>query len=264
MTSIDRIPSLSQGPFEAGMHLLITAGNTLALIDKVRCLTNIFTGKTGAGIALEAYDRGHEVTLLTSHPEVVDQLRAGFGKPEQPRWQLRSYRTFEDLHHQMEQLLPTGSFEVLIHCAAVSDYLCGGVFAPTAGTRFDSTTAAWQGEPPQLVDRLTGKVKSDEPELWLRLVRAPKLIDRVRSDWRFRGIVVKFKLEVGLQDEQLLDIAERSRAASAADLMVANTLEGASSYAFIGSGSQGYQRVTRAELAPRLLERVERLRERVG
>ncbi len=57
------------------MNLLVTAGNTQAPIDRVRCLTNIFTGRTGAGIALEAHRRGHRVTLLTSHPESVVSLR---------------------------------------------------------------------------------------------------------------------------------------------------------------------------------------------
>ena len=33
------------------MNLLVTAGNTLTLIDKVRGITNIFTGRTGAQVA---------------------------------------------------------------------------------------------------------------------------------------------------------------------------------------------------------------------
>jgi phosphopantothenate-cysteine ligase/phosphopantothenoylcysteine decarboxylase/phosphopantothenate--cysteine ligase len=57
------------------MNLLVTAGNTLVPIDKVRGITNIFTGRTGASIALEAHRRGHGVTLLTSHPEAVHDLR---------------------------------------------------------------------------------------------------------------------------------------------------------------------------------------------
>ena len=53
--------------------------------------------------------------------------------------------------------------------------------------------------------------RATKPELWLRLVRAPKLIDRVRADWGFRGVLVKFKLEVGIAEDRLLEIAERSR-----------------------------------------------------
>src|SRR5262249_36970292 len=107
--------------------------------------------------------------------------------------------------------------------------------------------------------RAAGKVKSDEPELWLRLTRSPKLVDRIRRDWRFRGVLVKFKLEVGVGDEQLLEIAERSRRQSEADLMVANTLEGAQSWAFLGPRKGSYRRVSRAELPAQLLAEVERL-----
>src|SRR5262249_41827639 len=104
-----------------------------------------------------------------------------------------------------------------------------------------------------------GKVKSDEPELWLRLVRAPKLIDRVRSDWSFSGILVKFKLEVGISEERLLDVAEASRRHSGADLMVANSYEEAALWAFLGPLEGTYQKVARRDLADRLLEAVEEL-----
>jgi len=54
----------------------------------VRCITNIFTGRTGASIALEAYRRGHQVTLATSHPEVIDAV-----DPDPARWRCIPYRT---------------------------------------------------------------------------------------------------------------------------------------------------------------------------
>jgi hypothetical protein len=53
-------------------------------------------------------------------------------------------------------------------------------------------------------------------------------------------------------------VAERSRKDSDADLMVANTLEGAPYYAFVGPLEGRYERVTRAELAARLIEVLER------
>ncbi|MGA9855786.1 MAG: phosphopantothenoylcysteine decarboxylase, partial [Gammaproteobacteria bacterium] len=54
------------------MNIFITAGNTLVPIDRVRGITNVFSGRTGAAIARCAWERGHTVTLLTSHPEAVD------------------------------------------------------------------------------------------------------------------------------------------------------------------------------------------------
>ncbi|MCI0681692.1 MAG: bifunctional phosphopantothenoylcysteine decarboxylase/phosphopantothenate synthase [Gemmataceae bacterium] len=237
------------------MNLLVTAGNTQVLIDRVRCLTNIFTGRTGAGIALCGCERGHQVTLLTSHPETVDATRADWRE----RGALTAYRTFEDLQALMASLIPTGRFDAIIHAAAVSDYLGAGAYALAPGTRFDAEASVWHGVdgPPALVDRTAGKIKSDEPELWLRLVRAPKLVDRIRGEWGFGGQLVKFKLEVGLNEKELLDVAERSRRQSQADWMVANTLEGAAEWAFLGPFADGYHKVSRADLAARLLETLE-------
>ncbi len=239
------------------MNVLVTAGNTQVLIDRVRCLTNIFTGRTGAQIALCAHGRGHAVTLLTSHPAVVAELHGGPLSAE--RWGVRPYRTFDELRDLMRDAVQLGGFDAVIHTAAISDYLFGGVFAPAPGTRFDPAEGRWEGGPPALLDRAAGKVKSDEPELWLRLVRAPKLIDRVRTDWGFRGVLVKFKLEVGTDDARLLDIAERSRCQSSADLMVANTLEGAVEWAFVGAFNAGYRRVARGDLPAAVLDAVEHL-----
>jgi phosphopantothenoylcysteine synthetase/decarboxylase len=239
------------------MNILVTAGNTQAPIDRVRCITNIFTGRTGTQIALAAQARGHGVTLLTSHPEVVSALN---GAPPSNCWSVFAYRTFHELRELMADKLSHGAFDALIHSAAISDYLAEGIYSPAPNTQFHTETGRWDtgGGWPEMVDRSAGKVKSDEPELWLRMVRAPKLVDSVRADWGFRGVLVKFKLQVGIADDELLRIAEASRQQSNADLMVANTLEGASTYAFLGPVSGGYERVSRRQLSGRLLTEVER------
>jgi phosphopantothenoylcysteine synthetase/decarboxylase len=236
------------------MNILVTAGNTLVPIDRVRCITNVFTGRTGATIARCAWEHGHSVTLLSSHPEAVDN------PPDSERWAMLRYCTFEDLQNLLRDMVMREKLNAVVHCAAVSDYLAGGSYAPAEGTHFRPESGRWDSDSsagPKMIDRTAGKVKSDEPELWLRLVRAPKLIDCVRRDWGFRGLLVKFKLEVGVSDEQLLAVAERSRQHSAADLMVANTLEGASEWAFLGPLDGQYQRVARHQLAERLLNVLE-------
>jgi phosphopantothenate---cysteine ligase (CTP) len=236
------------------MNLLVTAGNTLVPIDRVRCITNVFTGRTGATIARRAWERGHRVTLLTSHPEAVDN------PPQSESWTMLRYRTFEDLQRLMCEGVTGGELDAVIHCAAVSDYLAGSIYAPAEGTHFLPESGRWVSDhatEPEMIDRAAAKVKSDEPELWLRLVRAPKLIDCLRRDWDFGGLIVKFKLEVGVSDEQLLAVAERSRQQSVADLMVANTLEGANEWAFLGPIDGQYRRVARHHLAERLLNALE-------
>ncbi len=248
------------------MNLLVTAGNTQVAIDKVRCLTNIFTGRTGAAIALEAYRRGHSVTLLTSHPDTVQQLQEDLTLARD-RWRLYQFQMLTDLDQLMAERLTRNKYDVVVHCAAVSDYLSAGIFAPASGTHFQQEANIWHAPPgksPTLVDRGAGKVKSDEPELWLRLVRAPKLVDKVRTDWGFHGTLVKFKLEVGLTDEQLLAVAEKSRVHSQADLMVANLLEegteAAADWVYLGPLDEGYERIARTELPATLIDTLEDLR----
>src|SRR5436305_354525 len=123
------------------MHLLVTAGNTQAPIDRVRCITNIFTGRTGAAIALRAWERGHTVTLFTSHPETVAAWRGG--SPPGQRWELARYCTFDDLQRLMAEAIPRRPFGAVIHCAAVSDYSAEGVFGAGDGTSFDPDTGRW-------------------------------------------------------------------------------------------------------------------------
>ncbi|MFO0847372.1 MAG: phosphopantothenoylcysteine decarboxylase [Gemmataceae bacterium] len=241
------------------MRVLVTAGNTQTPIDRVRCITNVFSGRTGGRVAVEAYRRGHAVTLLTSHPEVVADLAPG-ERYDPARWTVRPYRTYDDLHAGMAALIPTGGFDAVIHAAAVSDYATAGVYAPAAAARFDPKGLRFEsGGGPQLADVGAGKVKSHHGEVWLRLVPTVKLVDLVRREWGFAGVLVKFKLEVGVSDPELLAVAERSRQASAADVMVANTLDGMHAVAYLGVRGAAYERLSREELAPRLLAAVERL-----
>jgi len=217
------------------MHLLVTAGNTQAPIDRVRCITNIFTGRTGTSIATRAAGSGHTVALFTSHPEIVRSERI----------EVHAYRTFDDLRSLMANHIAGGHFDAVVHCAAVSDYLPAGVFSADRAIALATV----------------GKLKSDAPELWIKLVRAPKLVDMIRDEWNFRGVLVKFKLEVGAGEQDLLAIAEPSRRQSGADLMVANTLEGMADWAYFGPLAGRYERITRPELADRLLEAIEAIHE---
>jgi phosphopantothenoylcysteine synthetase/decarboxylase len=235
------------------MNILITAGNTLVLIDKVRAITNIFSGRTGAAIAHCAAERGHQVTLLTSQADTAHPAT---------KVNVVAYRTFTELETLLHNEVCSKKYDAVIHSAAVSDYEPAGIYAPDDCSRFDETDLSWRRNDsghPQLESRAAGKVKSDAPELWLRLQRTPKLVDKIRREWGFRGILVKFKLEVDLDEKMLLERAELSRRQSDADLMVANTLEGMASSAYVGSGR--YDRIDRALLPGRLMRTIESLHE---
>ena len=242
------------------MNILITAGNTHAPIDRVRVVTNIFTGRTGANIARTAWVRGHRVTILTSHPELLTDLPEP-GSDSERRVSVLPYKTFDDLAWMLQREIRSGVYDAVFHSAAVSDYLSAGVYAPDAGTYFNARTTQWERNSgaPKMNEHKGGKIKSSEPELWFRMVRAPKLIDRIRNPWNFAGLLIKFKLEVGLNENELLEVAENARQLSSADLIVANTLDGAAHYAYIGPVDGRFERVARRELAERLLLTVEHM-----
>jgi phosphopantothenate-cysteine ligase/phosphopantothenoylcysteine decarboxylase/phosphopantothenate--cysteine ligase len=241
------------------LKILVTAGNTAVPIDQVREITNVFTGRTGATIAAEAYRRGHVVTLLTSHPDTAQTVVTG--PVVEGRWSVVPYHTFDDLMTAMESAVRETEPDAIVHSAAVSDFQVAGVYAPAPDTRAVAADEglAWEGSggAPRLVSAAAGKVKSDAPELWLRLTPTPKIVDLIRAEWKYRGILVKFKLEVGVDEARLLEIAEASRRHSGADLMVANARETVREWAYIGPTPDGYRRVPRAELPAALLSAIE-------
>lgn len=236
------------------MHILVTAGNTATPIDRVRCLTNVFTGRTGGTIAARAHARGHVVCLLTSHPDAAPAPAVS------PTWRVDTYRTFEDLESLLERELRMHRFDAVIHAAAVNDYLLAGAYVADAEAHFEPSAKIWSSSAGtvRLIDAHAPKIPSRHGELWLRLVPAPKLVDRFRQPWGFHGRLVKFKLEADVSDPELLEIAEASRLQSQADWMVANTLEGMANWAYLGPIEGTYRKVERAQLADRILDLLEK------
>jgi phosphopantothenoylcysteine synthetase/decarboxylase len=203
--------------------VLVTAGSTQMPIDKVRVITNIFKGKTGAAIASYFVRRGHDVTLLTSSegPALAQQ-----------RFQ---YKTYDELAEHMQREILTGHYDIIIHSAAVSDYRVQEVWVKNDYTN-------------NLPVHLNAKIPSQYSELFLKLVPTEKLIDKIREDWGFKGALVKFKLEVDLLDTDLLRQAFHSLEVSQANFIVANCLETAREKAFIIDKFGHYMEVIREEL----------------
>ncbi len=223
------------------MNILVTAGSTCVQIDQVRVISNIFKGRTGIEIARVAASLGHKVTILTSHESgVTGQV---FRDPRRIRNQitLRRFRTFDELAEQLEHEITSGEFDSVIHSAAVSDYRVASVM---------------DGEQPTAEVANDAKIGSNHGALWLKLVPTAKLVDKIRSPWGFKGQLVKFKLQVGITDEELIAIARKSRRDSEADIIVANCLEWAKEYAYIIGADDQAERVTRKTLPFALLGRL--------
>ncbi len=239
------------------MKILVTAGSTQVMIDKVRAITNIFHGRTGTEIAFDLSWNGHqnEVVLVTSNPLLVKEFedrymagyryRSGGGASWDPIRHPRAllYKTFAELADIMEEEIRTGGYDVVIHSAAVSDYQVAGVFERGADERLTEADSS-------------AKISSKHQELFLRMVPTFKIVDRIRKEWGFKGNLVKFKLEVGKSDEELIEIARRSRAVSDADLIVANCLEWARERAYIIDRKGKAKSVSRDELPEALAGRL--------
>lgn len=250
------------------MKILVTAGATQTPIDQVRAITNIFKGKTGTQIAIELASEGHYVHLLTSNLDLLTPkgLRSPIGFPcalPTPQgkdrggslWAL-GYRTFDDLalvmENQIRGLVSGGcTYDVIIHSAAVSDYKLapGGVLVPR------QTYQDFILDP---IDA-SGKVSGSHDEIYLRLIPTYKIVDKIRTEWGFKGFLVKFKLQVGITDEELINIARKSRETSDADIIVANCLEWAKEYAYVIDRDGNALKVTRGLIGAACLQAMQRI-----
>ncbi len=198
-------------------RFLVTAGNTREKIDAVRDWGNIFTGQTGLDIALALADLG-DVLLLTSNAEHVRKYQGYAGKAGQITTQ--GFKHHAELLVLLEQAMKLPPDAVCM-TAAVSDYAPVGAYQVISSEPIPGTNQQrWIVQ-----DVQASKIKSTHGQIAILGKPTLKLIDQFRGPWGYRGMLVKFKLEAGISEEKLLEIARASRLASDANLIVANTLE---------------------------------------
>jgi phosphopantothenoylcysteine synthetase/decarboxylase len=168
------------------MKLLITAGPTWAKVDKVRVLTNRFTGKTGLYLANKLSDKGHKVTLVIN-PYSVGKV-TGINS--------LYFYYFAEFKKKITDLLKSNNFDAIVHTAAVSDYL------------------------PRIEKK--GKIPSGKKNLNISLSPTPKIIKIIRKLAK-NSILIQFKLEA--KKRGIIDKAYRSLEENGSDYVVANALE---------------------------------------
>jgi phosphopantothenate---cysteine ligase (CTP) len=231
------------------MRFLVTAGSTRQPIDKVRDWGNVFSGNTGFGIARALLALG-EVDLLTSNRGHLAEVAEG-------HWQgmaARGFVTHADLKTALTGMVVANRYDAVFMTAAVSDYTPTGAYSIIRRERLgNGETEHWTVRGVQ-----AGKVKSCYDRIAVVGEPTEKLVDLFRKSWDYKGMLVKFKLEVGLTTQELLEVGERSRLASDADYLVANTLEmvnGSDAGAYL-LGAGPAQWIVRDRLAERLAELV--------
>ncbi len=166
----------------SGKKILITSGSNAERVDPIRILTNRASGKTGVALALEAYRRGADVTLVHRFLQdlPVRQVRQVYAESAQ------------EMHDAVLAELDMG-YDALISAAAVADYT---------------------------LDAKDDKIKSGQ-ELVLKLKPTRKILKAVRAAYPDLKIV-GFKAETNVAEDELVRRASESMRSSDLDLMVAN------------------------------------------
>lgn len=211
----------------AGERVLVTAGPTREHIDPVRFLSNRSSGKMGYAVAAAAARRGAKVVLVTGPtaldtPEAVERV---------------DIVSAQEMLHAVQAQFP--GCTIAIFAAAVADY--------------------------RVAERSDSKIKRAQEGPTLRLEPNPDILATVAREKGDR-LVVGFAAET----HNLADNARKKLAQKNADLIVANDVsaEGAGFDVdtnivtlFSGDGRDlPLPRLTKAEVAQRILDEVLRLR----
>jgi phosphopantothenate-cysteine ligase/phosphopantothenoylcysteine decarboxylase/phosphopantothenate--cysteine ligase len=234
-------------------QVIVTAGGASEPIDAVRSWGNPFTGRTGMAIA-DAVRAFADVTLLLAR-SATPVYKASDHLPG--KLTIRSFTTSAELADQLKELIHARPAAVFM-TAAVSDY------RPVRVVKIVDEQPADGIHPNRYrwtVEEVGGsKIKSDYEQIAILGMRNPKIVDLLRQEWGYDGLIYKFKLEAGVTEQELIAIASASRLASRAQVMVANTLDmvdDKTGGAWILDDA-GCRRVARAQLAGELADDLRR------
>lgn len=178
------IQTISRAAPLRGRRVLVIAGPTLERVDPVRAVTNMSSGLTGVLLASELVLDGCDVTMVY-----------GPGR-ERPPVGVRLI-SVTSVAEMMEATLreSANNQDVVVMAAAAADY---------TPVEYNRT-----------------KIDSDMSRLEINMAKTPKIIDRIRV---VAGdvLLVGFKAEVNVSEEELIESARRRMKEADADMMVAN------------------------------------------
>ncbi|MFH1691713.1 MAG: phosphopantothenoylcysteine decarboxylase [Candidatus Omnitrophota bacterium] len=178
--------------FLKNKKVLITAGPTWVPVDDVRVLSNISSGQMGLFLAEESVRLGFKTDLFLGP--------VGGNVAFSESLKIFRFCYFHELLSLIKKILTVKKYDVIIHCAAVSDYIC-------ANNR--------------------GKISSEKETLVLKFKKAPKLVHLIRR-LNPHALLVMFKLESGLTQKEYFRRALSALKKAEADMVVANYFKGAS------------------------------------
>jgi len=212
---------------ERQIKVLVTAGDTYELMDDVRRITHMATGRLGCLIADEFARSGAAVTLLCGERSA---------RPALDMAKTVEIQGVLSLQDAMKKLLAETQFDAVIHSMAVSDYTVRGLtaeddIADALLKNGDVLNVHDENQfRAQLQDAVnnamytsTGKISSDLPSVVVLLDRAPKVISHVKQ-MQPHTLLVGFKLLSDVSEQELLEAAQKQMQTSGSDFVLANDL----------------------------------------
>jgi len=181
--------------------VLITSGGTRENVDSARLLTNISSGKLGALIASHVcMMKDTKVYYVHAVGAVMPEAIGMYRLPE-----IKNYpvKTAQDAMYIMKKLILDEKIDAVIHCMAVSDF----TFKRDAEIKLKS------GDPDAFIEYMRKTIKLN-----------PKIISHIK-EWRPETILIGFKFEVGISNEELIGLAKESIQKNGCDLVIANDKE---------------------------------------
>jgi len=169
-----------------GLKVLITSGPTREHIDPVRFITNPSTGKMGVALAVEAMQRGADVTLIYGKGTTADIPM---------NMKTLEIISTEELNENIDKLLRNDKYDIFICAAAISDY------TP--------------------IDIVEHKIASKQPGLDLKLKPTEKCIEIARAADP-DVFLIPFKAEHNVSPEKLIDCAHKRLLDTNSNLICAN------------------------------------------
>lgn len=168
------------------MNILITAGGTSEKIDQVRSITNTSTGKTARSIGEFLIANGYK-NIYFVHAQKVEALKNAKENI--------SFVTSSDLEKILKEILRDTHIDIVIHAAAVSDFIVDKVVIN--GELFESENI---------------KKISSQDEVELILKKRSKIIDAIKSfALKTTPLVIGFKLtNTKEEDEQMEQVLKLS------------------------------------------------------
>jgi len=191
------------------MNIVITAGGTEEPIDKVRKITNMSTGKLGSIICNElCNDENNNIFYICNKKSI---------KPKEVlNIQIIETTDTKSVEIAIHNILNNNKIDVFIHSMAISDYSVEGAYY------FEKSHYGDMDITLEKIDN-SSKMKSSEDEIYLKLVKTPKIIDSIKVlDKSLK--LISFKLLNNVPKSELISVGLAQLKRTNSFIVVANDL----------------------------------------